>query len=464
MTNRRICCCGDDCTSDYRVFKPCPTTVGGLPFRNVVMSLEQLKYCGIVAADDVVYIYTPPDDDCDEYCGTWVCDNDYDPDDETHQCTNIPLDECGDCNLAGTDPDLSKPYRAVRPAELDLFCAAFELLTDLNDLEDGSCCDVRCKNRSLSQCEDGDVTNCQLGDSPRACECMSLAGTSYTPTWSVNLYFDAADAIYGRRDYFYGDCQNPDFEFDELFDTGWGLTTLGSVVNIIQVDYCPTPNGSRPWRYQLEVLTIWNASVGSFSYPSNWCPAGINGADIWKCEINQNNRVSSWNYSDTFITQHFCSVQVANTTTPSIPSNHYVSLCHTASALITNETNTSGTNGQSSHPCFLQIGASAIPNVWKWAQSLGFPSLASAPDYQLGIWGVTENNPVIPRGLCIELCDDMRGTSRWDGNKAVTARIPYVFDDVFFGLYNTDNPDGWGKITIDYALNTPAVPDSPASC
>jgi len=152
----QVCCCVGECTSIYRVFKPCDNTYVGLEYRAPALLLVDLQNSGMV--ESKVYRYSPTLE-CDPYCGQWVCIND-----AVDNLCRPGASPCPDC--AVWDNTLDEPFRRVMTTEVPSFPAKF---TEVDD-----CCDADCP------------TDCGFG-SPVICSDPFDPATCPEPCFNANL-------------------------------------------------------------------------------------------------------------------------------------------------------------------------------------------------------------------------------------------------------------------------------------
>lgn len=132
MSNHRFCCCGPGCTSNFRVFMPCSDTYDTVEVLPVVLTVAQFAASGF--SENTVYLYDASPDDCDDFCGQWICTNSADAEDALCYSDSNDCPACEE--WGGTEPP--PPWRAIRPSEEAAFYARF------TEMDDGGCCDQRC--------------------------------------------------------------------------------------------------------------------------------------------------------------------------------------------------------------------------------------------------------------------------------------------------------------------------------
>ena len=154
--SRRKCCCVGECTSIYRVFKPCDNTYVGLDYRAPAILLVDLQNSTML--ESKVYYYSPTLE-CDPYCGQWVC-----IEDAVDNLCRPPASPCPDCSV--WDNTLEEPFRRVTTTELPGFLAKFSEVDD--------CCDPVCP------------TDCGFG-SPVICFDPFVPQSCAEPCFNANL-------------------------------------------------------------------------------------------------------------------------------------------------------------------------------------------------------------------------------------------------------------------------------------
>lgn len=451
MSNHRQCCCAGGCVSDYRVFVPCSTTVQGYEFRNVAMTLAQLKYAGFDIAGNQLYLYTPPlpfAGECEPYCGTWQCITDPDPSDSDNTCTNESSDLCGDCPVI-EDGYVQAKYRIVRPAELDDFVSAFQRIDYADDeLQTGDCCDIRCPNRSPSACENGDVTACG-GDDVRGCECIGAddVGVSFYMEWLP----DKTGAVPSEREVRIKDpdCANAYVE-TQSFDWDLRYEPVGMLTNVINATNCPAPNGTTIEKRTYEVLILWRIQFSSFPTDPSWCVQGVVGQgpnDFWECVDSLGTYTDSWSVDHFFYTQNFIEIDVEN-------FGGHVRIGKGFSVNTTGKTNVSAFNSAATDSCY----ASSYNNVIRLAagSANGIAQSGGAPDWM----GTVQFGNDPDRGTDMELCQNMNGVLTFEKTLGGSARLPYNFD-IFAAPIQ---PYNWGTLKLHIGMLVPPVPPSPDPC
>ena len=279
MSNHRTCCCGDGCTSNYRVFIPCDPQ---LTTRRVVMILGTFNTCGF----NTTSTYLFEDDNCDDYCGTWQCADGVD--DDSDFCNELK---------GGTDCDCDEetPYRLLRPTDCNLFTE----LVAADALQDGTCCDVRCPNR-LSNCDDGPATSCGSTESVRGCDCNGVDDLAYwfQVTWAPSSDNGSQESV---RDYYTPSGQ----VFNEIYTSNVSLSMTGASSSLDSVTYCP--DGVTPKSYTFKVLLNWRGQH-TLSLPSGYDSANYDG---FFCTLT-NSYVNTLAIDETWFTAHSIVVSVSS--------------------------------------------------------------------------------------------------------------------------------------------------------
>lgn len=487
------CCCGDDCASDYRVFVPCPGTVGLFRYLNVVMSLDQLSQCGIDPNPDFLYLYTPEPGDCNSYCGSWQCITDPDPSDSDNWChPDSPVTPCPDCCVYEEEPDgvppdevspgVCLPFRYVRQTEIDNenWCDRFARLQYVDDNQDGTCCDTRCENRSPSVCDDDNVYYCPGGDAVFPCTCTAVEDVS----WSVSMSWEdgGLTSVPGIMDYLAnrGDCiDNTEFIFKAATYFPARLYPVATEWAKIGYIDCPV---EQTHAEQWEGITTWYWSSSNCPTPGDWCDLGYNGSDgssgpwyrapsafrrcftvcspPYTCSPQ---RASGYSFSGMFKTRVGVNLVVGypnkSTNSPVRLAIGYLPWIPQTPAVIHPFNNTTICDQE---PCYLETTVSC-PSSWRTGSKMshGF-GIGSSPDgYAEPSW-FPQQDPV--RGLEISLCAGMRGV--WESETDMTVKgIPMVGQfDMYYAMPFFDAGLSWGKVRMKMELAVPDVPDDPAEC
>lgn len=163
------CCCGDPgCSSPWLVFAPCQQTDQGLDYRAPAMLKTDFDNAGL----DVEKVYLWEDDeDCDDYCGRWICVSD--AADNLCRYAAGQADDCPECETFDPDNPLFAPFEKVLTSEVSTWV---QNLTEVD-----GCCDLQCP----TVCDDlGTDVQCsgyrangepqQFGPCPEPCYDASL--------------------------------------------------------------------------------------------------------------------------------------------------------------------------------------------------------------------------------------------------------------------------------------------------
>ena len=401
---RKSCCCTTGCTSPYRVFVPCN---GDLDVATMVMTKSQYDECGF--NETSVYLYDSPF--CsEEYCGKWVCNEDYGPD---YDDWCIPsLCECGSDGLP----------RLWRPS--DNPCDHYEELGDNDELEDGTCCDIRCPER-INSCFDDDVTGA-CDPSFRTCECTTVNDL----VWNLNVSWEQRSTT---TEFFFDYVDtNGDFQFDyRMQGNVYVKLDFAQIVDLGQQD-CTSPNSSRQ---DLQVICTWRVFVELPSPPdidlaaSGNCPDGL-----WLCS-GGGGAVPTLQWEDTF--QSSSTFQV----------------------------------GLNNNFAFFDRGGGTVPPPLNGnlVTAVGCPGRVRG-DYEDAITGFTGNNQTINVSLnnCdntaadgIQLCPDMQGTATWcrDIGGAVSFGAT-VCSQIGGQMGGAD----YGTVSFTAYLQTPPAPNQAGGC
>lgn len=189
------CCCGDPgCSSPWVVFAPCQQTDQGLDYRAPAMLKTDFDNAGL----DVEKVYLWEDDeDCDDYCGRWICVSD--AADNLCRYAAGQADDCPECETFDPANPLFAPFEKVLSSEVSTWV---QNLTEVD-----GCCDLQCPTvcddlGTAIQCNgyDGNGNPQQFGSCPEPCFDASLI--------QYQLSFNATAVSSATRSYTSSSCGN----------------------------------------------------------------------------------------------------------------------------------------------------------------------------------------------------------------------------------------------------------------
>ena len=415
----QVCCCGDECTSDYRKFAPCDPNLSTTP---IVILKTKFDECGFGSG---VYSLTSNPICSDKYCGTWVCDNSIT--DDSDFCTNGNPTPC-DCSTADV-------YYLLRPS--DNPCTLFTLLSYIDELKDGTCCDIRCPER-LSGCDSGPASSCASGERVFGCTCTDADDL----TWNMDITWAPSSdngSQRSNRDYI----STSGLVFDE-YDSNVAMNLTGAQTSLLSVVNCPD---GTPKEYKFKVVLNWTGSVTQPTFPGYDDDNGTYGY-VCKDANNNETRIQSYAINENWSTTFGLSLGVNPTTAApaflawsSVDPSDYV------------------TSGSPSFTCFGGNGSGTARGMAFVADA--FSDFGGSSNTVTGPSGISPEDNAYTNGP--RVCAGSEDTMFL--SKTMTMGFPGLqLDNGGYGFGTIANPVGSytaGELRIRLSL---AVPTIPANC
>ena len=297
----QTCCCAEECTSDYRKFAPCDPNLTTTP---IVILKTKFDECGFGSG---VYSLTSNPICSDKYCGTWVCDNSIT--DDSDFCTNGNPTPC-DCSTEDV-------YYLLRPS--DNPCTLFTLLSYIDELKDGTCCDIRCPDRS-SGCDSGPASQCFGSEQVKGCICT----TADDLAWDLEVkWIPTSDngSQSSNRDY---GTAGGGIVFDN-WTSNVAMNLTSATATPLSFTTCSGSSSVKEYVYK--VVLNWQGSVDMPKFPGYFDDGGQNG---YVCEDAQGNetRVQSYSINELWSTTFTLTLGVSEVT--NAPAYMYWGFANTA--------------------------------------------------------------------------------------------------------------------------------------